>query len=64
KQMVIIFMGFFPLSLAVNSLVPHTPLATWPLVLRVFATILVMTPLMTYVVLPWITQRMSGWLHR
>ena len=32
--------------------------------LRVFVTILVMTPLMTYVVLPWITRRMSWWLHR
>ena len=62
--MVVIFMGFFPLSLAVNFLVAHTPLAEWPLVLRVFVTILVMTPLMTYVVLPWITRRMSWWLHR
>ena len=64
KQMVIIFMGFFPLSLAVNYAVGHTALADWPLVLRVFATILVMTPLMTYAVLPWITRRMSWWLHR
>ena len=64
KQMVIIFMGFFPLSLAVNYLVGHTPLIDWPLVLRVFVTILVMTPLMTYAVLPWITRRMSWWLHR
>lgn len=64
KQMVIIFMGFFPLSLAVNYTVGHTPLADWPLVLRVFVAILVMTPLMTYVVLPGITRRMSWWLHR
>jgi antibiotic biosynthesis monooxygenase (ABM) superfamily enzyme len=62
--MVIIFMGFFPLSLAVNYLVGHTALAEWPLVLRVLATIVVMTPLMTYVVLPWLTRRMSWWLHR
>ncbi len=64
KQMVIIFMGFFPLSLAVNYAVGHTPLVDWPLPLRVLVTILVMTPLMTYVVLPWITRRMSWWLHR
>lgn len=64
KQMVIIFMGFFPLSLAVNYLVGRTPLADWPLVARVFVTILVMTPLMTYAVLPWITRRMTWWLHR
>jgi uncharacterized protein len=24
----------------------------------------VMTPLMTYVFLPWMTRRMSWWLHR
>lgn len=64
KQMVIIFMGFFPLSLAVNYAVGHTPLVDWPLPSRVLVTILVMTPLMTYVVLPWITRRMSWWLHR
>ena len=64
KQMVVIFMGFFPLSLAVNVAVAHTALADWPLVLRVFATILVMTPLMNYVVLPLLTRRMSWWLHR
>lgn len=64
KQMIVIFMGFFPLSLAVNYLVIHTPLVDWPLPLRVLVTIVVMTPLMTYVVLPWITRRMSWWLHR
>jgi hypothetical protein len=64
KQMVVIFMGFFPLSLAVNALVGRTPLMDWPLVLRVLVTIAVMTPLMTYAVLPWVTRRMSWWLHR
>ncbi|GAA1915404.1 antibiotic biosynthesis monooxygenase [Nocardioides hwasunensis] len=64
KQMIVIFMGFFPLSLAVNYVVGHTPLVDWPLVPRVLATIVVLTPLMTYVVLPWITRRMSWWLHR
>ncbi len=64
KQMIVIFMGFFPLRLAVNSAVAHTSLADWPLVLRVFTTILVMTPLMTYLVLPWLTRRMSWWLRR
>ena len=62
--MIVIFMGFFPLGLAVNFAVAHTALADWPLVLRVFTTILVMTPLMTYLVLPWLTRRMSWWLHR
>ena len=64
KQMVVIFMGFFPLSLAINYVVSHTPLADWPLPLRVFTTIAVMTPVMTYALLPWITRRMAWWLHR
>ncbi len=64
KQMVVIFLGFFPLSLAVNYAVSRTPLADWPLVPRILVTIVVMTPLMTYAVLPWVTRRMSWWLHR
>ena len=31
--------------------------------LRVLVTVLVMTPLMTYVFLPWVTRRMAWWLH-
>ena len=64
KQMVIIFMGFFPLSLAINYVMAHTPLGDWPLPVRVFVSIVVMTPVMTYALLPWITRRMSWWLHR
>ena len=64
KQMVIIFMGFFPLSLTINYVVSQTPLADWPLPLRVLVSIVVLTPVMTYVLLPWITRRMSWWLHR
>ena len=63
KQMVIIFMGFFPLSLTINYVVSQTPLADWPLPLRVLVSIVVLTPVMTYALLPWITRRMSWWLH-
>ncbi|KQZ66784.1 antibiotic biosynthesis monooxygenase [Nocardioides sp. Root151] len=63
KQMVTIFLVFFPLSLAANWVVGHS-IADWPLVPRVLASVVVMTPLMTYVFLPWITRRMSWWLHR
>ncbi len=35
KQMVIIFMGFFPLSLAINVVISRTSIADWPLPLRV-----------------------------
>ena len=63
KQMVTIFMVFLPLSLAANLVASHT-ISGWPLVPRVVLVTTVMTPLMTYVFLPWITRRMSWWLHR
>ena len=63
KQAVTIFLVFFPLSLLSNWVVAHT-IIDWPLPLRVLVTIVVMTPLMTYLLLPWITRRMAWWLHR
>lgn len=63
KQMVVIFMVFLPLSLLANLVASQT-ISGWPLVPRVVLVTSVMTPLMTYVFLPWITQRMSWWLHR
>ena len=63
KQAVTIFLVFFPLSLVVNAGIPLLGLDRLPLVLRVLATILVMTPVMTYAALPWITRRMEWFLH-
>lgn len=63
KQMVVIFLVFFPLSLAAN-LTSGRVIGDWPLVLRVLASVLVMTPVMTYLALPWITRRMAWWLNR
>ena len=63
KQMVVIFMVFLPLSLLANFVASRT-IAGWDLVPRVVLVTSVMTPLMTYVFLPWITRRMSWWLHR
>lgn len=62
KQACVIFMVFFPLSLLVNWTSSHL-IPDWPLPLRVLATILVMTPVMTYVALPWMTKRMEWFLH-
>lgn len=62
KQMGVIFLVFFPLSLAVNWLGKEY-LGDWPLPLRVLASVLVMTPVMTYVALPWMTRRLEWWLH-
>ena len=63
KQMVVIFLVFFPLSLAANWASSHT-IGHWPLVLRVLCSVLVMTPVMTYLALPWITRKMEWFLHR
>jgi antibiotic biosynthesis monooxygenase (ABM) superfamily enzyme len=63
KQMVTIFLVFLPLSLAANWAASHT-IADWALVPRVLVVTTLMTPLMTYVLLPWITRKMAWWLHR
>lgn len=62
KQAVMIWFAFFPLSLVmttvVAALVPG--LGT---VLRVLVSTLVMTPIMTYLVLPFLTSSLEWWLH-
>jgi len=62
KQAVVIWLAFFPLSLAVawffGRFAPNLPLLE-----RVLVTTLAMTPVMTYVVLPRMTQALSWWLH-
>ena len=35
-----------------------------PVVPRVLVTTLVLTPIMTYAVLPWVTRRLAPWLAR
>ncbi|MTG90683.1 antibiotic biosynthesis monooxygenase [Cellulosimicrobium sp. BIT-GX5] len=66
KQSVSIWLGFFPVNLAftllVGALVP-----AWddvPVVPRVLATTLVLTPVMTYLVLPRVTRLLAPWLAR
>lgn len=62
KQMMVIWLAFFPLSLLMTvllgRLVPDLHVA-----LRVFLSTVVMTPVMTYVALPFMTRRLSTWLH-
>jgi hypothetical protein len=62
KQMVVIWLAFFPLSLLSGWVLAATApgLALLP---RVLLTTLVMTPLMTYVVLPRMTRALEWWLH-
>ena len=61
KQMVSIFIVFFPLSLAANSAL--TPIAsTWVLPLRILVTVVLVTPVMTYVAMPLVTRALRPWL--
>ena len=63
KQMVSIFLVFFPLSLLSNwALSPST--GAWPLPLRVLVTVLLVTPVMTYVAMPFVTRALRPWLTR
>ncbi|WDZ82123.1 antibiotic biosynthesis monooxygenase [Micromonospora cathayae] len=62
KQAVTIWLAFFPLSLTATLLtgrfLPGVPVAARTLLITVC-----LTPLMTYLVLPWITGRLRWWLH-
>ena len=60
--MVSIFLVFLPLSLLVTYLGQEF-LADWWMPARVLVSVLVMTPVMIYVALPWITRLLHDWLH-
>ncbi|GAA3591285.1 antibiotic biosynthesis monooxygenase [Klugiella xanthotipulae] len=65
KQAASIWLGFFPVNLAFTLLVTAW-LPGWndlPTALKVLITTSVLTPLMAYWVLPWVTTRLRGWLH-
>ncbi len=65
KQAVTIWVGFFPTNLLASWLLGFVPgFAEVPLVLRVLATTLMLTPVMTYAVLPWVTRLLRPWLQR
>lgn len=63
KQATMIWLAFFPLSLVVQFLLAPV-LSHWSLPLRVLATTLLMTPIMTYFVLPAMTRLLQPWLTR
>lgn len=62
KQAIVIFLVFYPLSVVVNGLAGRYADGV-PLALRVLISVLVMTPVMTYLALPWITSRLQWWLQ-
>ena len=61
KQAVVIWLAFFPLSL-LTSWVSGRLVPDMPSVERVFLTTVVMTPIMTYLVLPRMTRALGWWL--
>jgi uncharacterized protein len=63
KQAMVIFLVFYPLSAAVNWLAGATSLGELPLLVRVLVSVLLMTPVMTYAALPWITRKMQWFLQ-
>lgn len=65
KQAVSIWLGFFPVNLAFTYAL--SPVPGWdalPIWLRVLVTTAVLTPIMAYLVLPWVTRRLRHWLSR
>ncbi|MFI5491323.1 antibiotic biosynthesis monooxygenase [Actinoplanes sp. NPDC051859] len=62
KQAVVIWIGFFPLSL-LSGITLAPALEGQHLVLRTLATTLCLTPLMTYFVLPQLTSSLQWWLQ-
>ena len=63
KQMVAIFVVFYPLSLTANWAL--SPLVgSWPLPIRVLALVVLVTPVMTYLALPLVTRALRPWLQR
>ncbi len=63
KQMVSIFIVFYPLSLTIQAVAsPFT--GSLPLWIRALITVVVATPLMTYLLLPLVTRVLRPWLLR
>jgi antibiotic biosynthesis monooxygenase (ABM) superfamily enzyme len=63
KQMIAIFFVFYPLSLAANyGLAPL--LGAWPIWARALASVILISPVMTYLALPFITRALRPWLQR
>jgi len=62
KQAVTIWLVFFPLNL-LATVTLGALLADVPVVLRVAVVTLALTPVMTYLLLPWITTRLEWWLQ-
>lgn len=63
KQATVIWLAFFPLSLLTTLLLGEL-VPDLQVVPRVLLSTLIMTPIMTYIALPFMTTRLAWWLHR
>jgi antibiotic biosynthesis monooxygenase (ABM) superfamily enzyme len=63
KQMVAIFLVFYPLSLGANALLGAF-IPDWPLWARAFVAVVLVTPVMTYLAMPFVTRALRPWLMR
>ena len=63
KQMCVIFLGFFPVSLVANLLLRQVIPADAPLPLTVLFTMVCVMPVMVYLVLPGLTRLFRPWLE-
>jgi antibiotic biosynthesis monooxygenase (ABM) superfamily enzyme len=61
KQMVAIFLVFYPLSLGANLLLGWL-IPDWVVPLRVLALVVIVSPIMTYLALPAVTRALRPWL--
>ena len=61
--MVSIFLVFYPLSLGSNALLGWL-IPDWDLWARVFIAVVLVTPVMTYLALPFVTWALRPWLLR
>jgi len=62
KQMVAIFLAFYPLSLGANALFGWL-IPDWPLWARVLVAVIAVTPVMTYLAMPFVTRALRPWLQ-
>jgi antibiotic biosynthesis monooxygenase (ABM) superfamily enzyme len=63
KQMISIFIVFYPLSLATNWVLSGFT-SDWALPLRVLLLVVIVSPIMTYLALPFVTRLLRPWLLR
>jgi len=61
KQMISIFLVFYPLSLATNWVLSGFT-DDWALPLRVLLLVIIVSPIMTYIALPLVTRALRPWL--